>query len=340
MKSKRWLCLLLVLSMAVSLLAGCSLIERVRGGSSEEMNERDASAGESENYASDATILTVGKEHISQSEAVVYWLMLKDRYETGFGSEVWNLQTGQERTFREDATLQMLEEIVQVHILCAQAEELGITVDEESEKELKASVSEYLAGLSQEDKEKYSLKDEEVYQVYHDCLLAETVFETVTGNVSISVPDAQIRQCRVLAMTYPLGEASPAAKLRSLLEEAKEITSEEERKLYFTGNSLDEQVEYVIGADAMDVDETLVREAMKLKTGEFSDIFTTAEGTTFLYCVNASDEEAIRLKKQEMVLASQREAFAAQYKEWRDEVTVKKNEREMEAFLDKIGGEY
>ena len=123
------------------------------------------------------------------------------------------------------------------------------------------------------------------------------------------------------------------------LAAAEEIEGEEELKLYFAGNSLDEQVEYVIGADAMDVDETLVREALKLKTGEFSDIFTTEAGTTFLYCVNDSDEEAIRLRKQEMILDSQREAFAEQYAAWRDEVTVKKNDSEINAFLEKIADE-
>ncbi|MBR1757892.1 MAG: hypothetical protein IJ744_04085 [Lachnospiraceae bacterium] len=334
MKNKRWVSLMLALILAVSGLSGCSLVERITGRSSEE--KKEDTTGESANYASDSAILSVGKERISQSEAVIYWLMLKDRYETGFGPSVWDLQTGEGRTFREDATMQMLEEIVQVHVMCMQAEDLGITVDEESEKELQASVTDYLANLSAEEKARYSLDDEEVYKVYHDCLLAETVFETVTGNVSISVPDSQIRQCRVLAMTYPTGEADPNGKLRKLLAAAKEITDEEERKLYFTGNSLDEQVEYVVGADSMEVDETLVLEALKLKTGEFSEIFTTAEGTTFLYCVNESDEEAIRLKKQQMILDSQREAFAEQYAAWRDDVSVKMYEDEIEAFLEKI----
>lgn len=325
MKSKRLWAVLLALILACMTAAGCR--------NAEDMGENQE---ETEEFARDDAILKVGDRRVSQNEAAIFWLMLKNRYEAAYGPDVWTIETGEGRTFLEDAYEQLLEEMEQVYILCAQAEEQGITADPESEKELQTSVSEYLAGLSEEETNRYGLTQERVYQVYHDCLVAQTVFEQVTAGVSVSIPDAQIRQARVLAMTFPTGEASPKAKLSKLLEAAKKLTGEEEIRSYFVGNSLDEEVEYVIGADTQGVDDTLVTQALLLKTGEYSEIFETEKGMTFLYCVNASDEEAIRAKKTEMILARQREAFAQQYEKWLEKTSVKRYQHEIDAFLEKL----
>ena len=326
MKVKRKLAFLLAAVLLISLAAGCR--------SSESMGIPET---ETEEFPKEDEVLKVGDDRVSQGEAVIFWLMLKNRYEAAYGPDVWSIETGEGRTFREDAYEELFEEIVQVHILCAQAEKQGIAADAESEKELTASVKEYLAGLSEEEISRYGLTEENVYRVYHDCLVAQTVFEQVTADVNISIPDAEIRQCEVLAMTYPSGEASPAAKLGKLLAEAQKLTTPEEIREYFISNSVDEQVSYTIGADTVGIDDVFVTQAMRLKTGEFSEIFETAEGTTFLYCVNESDEEAIREKKTQIILERQREAFSEKYNEWLADTTVKRYPHEIDQFLEKIG---
>ena len=311
-------------------LCGCS----ISGGGKDEADR--AREARKEMDAKNPALVTVGSERISPEEAGVYWMILKDRYESAFGPEVWNLKTGEDKSFLSDAFSEMMEEMVQIHILCQKAEELQITVDPESVKELEESVEKYLAGLPTEDIERFSLDKDTVYKVFHQCLLAETVFENVTSSVSVSIPDAQIRQCRVYAMTYKNGETDLRNKLDKARKELAEITDDEERKLYFTGNSKDDKVEYVLGADSMDVEEEFLRQALKLKTGEYSENFKTEIGTTFLYCVNASDEEAIRQKKYELIQASQKEVFAGQYEEWKKDISVKTDEAQIQAFWDKI----
>ena len=327
-KFHRVTALMLAVLMALIVLgaAGCR--------NSEAMGEPES---ETEEFAKDDAILKVGDDRVAQAEAVIFWLMLKSRYEAAYGADVWTIETGENRTFREDAYEQLLGEIVQVHVLCQQAEKLGIAADAESEKELKASVKEYLAGLSAEDISHYGLTEDNVYKVYHDCLVAQTVFEQVTADVPVSIPDSQIRQCRVLAMTYPTGEASPSGKLKKHLQALAKLTGEDAIRQYFISNSLDEQVEYVLGADTQGVDDVLVTEALKLKTGEYSDLFETGEGMTFLYCVNESDADAIREYKTKLILERQRADFAERYEGWLREIDVKRHDREIQAFLEKLG---
>lgn len=305
------------------------------GCGKEKTGERET--GQETALGADKTLLKVEKEKMTVKEGMIYWMMLQERYEGKFGKQVWDLKIEDGKTLKEEAVDQLLEEMVQVHILCDKAASEEITVDSEDELSLKSAVENYYASMDSRIKDSYQMTYEDVYQVYYQCLLAETVFEISTNNVSTTIQDEEARRCRVLSLYLP--SSSPDGgdevyeQMKKLRKEAAAIEDVEELKLFVQGNTKDRLPEQTLGEDSKGLDAAFQEAALSLKSGELSSIITGADGYYLIYCINETDDEATHSRKTEIILEKQREAFLSVYQQWKEEYEVKEYDDVVREFI-------
>ncbi len=321
------LCLMLLI---FALLSGC-------GG------KRGDSAPSDEGEPSNArVILRVNKEDVTESEGRLYFQMLQDRYEGLFGDEVWSLHLPDD-TLWDTAMNELLEEIIQVRILCQRAEKETIVVDQVDLMACLEDAETYYAQLSEETKNRYHISQADVEKVYADWLLAETVYSLLTSDTVPEIPDEDARVCRVYALFYadrnPSGADIGMAQISKMREEVEKLPDAASVRDYMQENTQASEVEFTVGEEEPTLDPAFVKAAREMISGQLSQIVFGADGYYLLYCVADQDEDATAREKSRLVQKAQREFFLSQYEEWERDAKVEEKKDALEDFLRKLAEE-
>ena len=127
--------------------------------------------------------LTVGQKKVYFPEVSVYALGTRDKFETDMGRgdfwsfEVKNAQSavtspGAVNTVGSLAADDIRRELIEIKVIVAEAENEGITLTDDEEKELMETAKTQLANVSAKIKAAYFLDENVLYMVYHDNFLA------------------------------------------------------------------------------------------------------------------------------------------------------------------------
>ena len=273
----------------------------------------------------------IGNEKVYYNEAMVYLKSAQENYETDYGKNIWNADIlGNGVTFGNMIKDEVMNQITEIKIICAQAQEQGITLSEEEIADANAYAKEHYEGLRAEDIDKYLITEELLKKVYENNLLAEKAFETLTINVNTDVPDYEAKQITVQQiLIYSVEfdtdgreqelsaqEKSEAyEKVKDLLEQAK--TTDDFYALA-EANSESDTIEYTFGRGEgpEDYSSSFEQAAFTLKTGQVSNIISTDYGWHILYCVSDDNKDATTQKKEEIIEKRRSELFAKLYEEW------------------------
>jgi foldase protein PrsA len=291
--------------------------------SKEEDNEEQGNAGE--------LIAMIGDTRVYYNEAMVYLKSIQENYEADYGNNIWSADIlGNGETFGTMIKKEVMNQITELKIIRAKAEELEITLSEEELADANAYAKEHYEGLTDEDISKYLVTEELLQQVYADNLLAEKLFETLTINVDTEVADLDAKQITVqqilingvdtdaegnkVALSTEEKEAA-FEKVKTLLEQAK--TTEDFRALA-EANSEADAIEYTFGRGQGPEEYSAAFEqaAFTLKTGQLSDIISTDYGWHILYCISDFNEDATIQVKENIIEQRRNEMFAKIYTEW------------------------
>mgnify|MGYP003294220570 CR=1 FL=1 len=284
----------------------------------------------------DQVMISVGNIDVSYSEAMVYLRTAQEFYETEFDNSVWGYDLqGDGTTIGSVLKQEVLNQIIQLEIMNAQANEQGITLSDDEMLEVKAVASEYLASISEADKIKYGLTEDLTVRVFAANALAKKVYETVTIDVDTNVSDEEAKQIRIYKLflkTY--GEDSKGnrtqlresdldeikKKMKELRNEAKNV---DDFYSFAEANSNDEVVEYVVGHG--DLPEAYEQVAFSLKTGQISKIIETEDGLAILYCADDYEEDKTLQVKEEIIEQRREALFMKLYSEWIKHYDVRVN---------------
>jgi foldase protein PrsA len=308
--------------------------------SSQSIEQEDsASVDES---AFDNLVVSVGKEAVYYSEAMIYFKYIEAQYQSYFGDQIWAYDFGGQ-TFGDMAKQEIIDMIAQTKIIDAHAEMYNVTLEEEDELLIQQNAENFLEGLTAEDKTRYGLTEEIAQIFYRDNMLYEKVYDAATMEVNTDVSDEEAKQIRVqhiLVSTTdtdidgtvtPMSEDRKAiayAKAKKLRKEAK---TTEDFYTFAEANTADSEVEYTFGKGEMP--EAFEKVAFALNTGELSGIVETQEGYNNLYCVSDYDEDATLEKKEEIIEARQDESFQDLYEKWSLDFKVNVNEKVWDTMI-------
>lgn len=285
-----------------------------------------------DNYEEDGNLIVmIGKIKVYYNEAMVYLKSIQENYETGYGRDIWNCDIyGDGTTFGDIIKDEIIKQIMEIKIICAKADEQGITLTEEELAEARKLAREHYAKFTPDEVSKYKFSEELFVRVYNDNILAEKAYETVTLNVDTNIPDYDAKQItiqHIFRKNTKEGEAGAQEKLpeneqNNVLEKMETLHEKAlETKDFLAlaeANSEDTSLTETFGrANAPErYDDTYIQTAFSLKTGEVSDVIATENGWYILYCVNEYDEDATLSYKEQIIEARRSEMFTELYTEW------------------------
>lgn len=292
-------------------------------------------------------MMMIGDTKVYYNEAMVYLKSVQENYETEYGKNIWDADIlGNGETFGKMIKDEVVDQITEIKVICAEAKKQGISLSEEELADANAYAKEHFEGLAPKDISRYLITEELLRKVYADNLLAEKAFETLTINVDTNVSDMEAKQITVQQLLiygcdfdasgnqHELsGEEKAAAyeKVRNLWEQAK--TTDDFYALA-EANSESDTIEYTFGRGQgpKEFSPSFEQAAFTLKTGQVSDIITTDYGWHIIYCKSDNNEDATIQRKEEIIDQRRSELFAKLYGEWTTNYDVVVNSEAWDAI--------
>lgn len=329
-RKQRYLALAAALMIS---LTGCSL-----PFSKEETKARVQISGE---LTPDSVIMRVGDLGVAYREALLYMYQLKERYEQGFGKNIWDFTLEGDQSFGEYAKEEVMDHLIQIKVITQQAQKEDVALTEDEVAEILGEAEDYLDGIKSADIKKYGLTKELIASIYEENRLAEKMFDVTTSVVSTDISDEEAKQtglAYLLVMTNGTDrngkEISVQGKKgrKQALERAENLRKQAKTAADFENfaDANSDLEEHEITYGSMDLEDTenlklpeaVLQRGLKMKTGEMSKILKTEEGYYLLYCVNEFDEDATRAKKEEMIEKEQERVFSEAYGQWLSDYEV------------------
>ncbi|BBF44771.1 foldase protein PrsA precursor [Lachnospiraceae bacterium KM106-2] len=326
---RKMICISGVSCLVALSAAGCS--KNNTNSESQAKAEDDKSTG---SVSFDDQMMKVGDKSVSYREVMIYMLQLKNNYESGIGSEIWNFQVDKNNTFSDVAKDEIVSQITELKVIAQQAEKLNIKLNKDEIDEINGNVVNYLKNVTKEDQKKYGITEDVVYQVLSDNYLAEKVFSISTNEVDTNISDDEAKQVKLQQLyvitngqdkngtTISMNEKDKKAALKRAKDLLKKAKKTDDFLSFAKSNSDIAEIELELGkGDNKEIES----QAFALKKGKLSDVIETSQGYVILYCVNPFDEDATASKKEEIIASRQNEVFRAKYKNWSKEYKVDVN---------------
>lgn len=304
-------------------LIGASYYTVIESDSKEEVTAPPGDSGE--------MMISIGDQEVYYNEAMAYLKLAQNQYEADYGSGIWKvdiLENGE--TFGEMIKKEVINQIIELKIIHAEAEQQNMSLTEEEQAEANSYAKEQYSSLSDKEKKQNHITEELLQQVYYDNMLADKMFENLTINVNTDVPDKEAKQITVQDIyiqnynldsegkKVPLSEEDKKAayqKVQSLLEQAK---GTDDFKTLAEANTEDEDTEFTFGKGKgpKRFGDAFEKAAFSLKTGKISDIVTTDSGWHIIYCVTDFNEDATTQVKESIIEQRRNDMFGKLYAKW------------------------
>lgn len=295
-------------------------------------------------------VVTVNGQEVTFDELRIYLQSQRDEIEAMYGDEIWSMEIDKEgTTYEEMFKKSVFDQIVNIKLVCSQAETLGITLSEDELLDVDEYTSQFLSGFSEESIEYYSVNKDIIRNIYKDNVLYNKIYESLTLNVDTFVNDEDARQSvfqYILVAKYGFDvdgvqfdytpEQLEEAKTRAYKLHEEALTVANFRDFALANTDDEDEVELTVGKG--DMKPELEEAAFALKEGEISDVIDLEEGYFIFYCVEEQNQEATDAKKEEIIKDRQDQAFEDQYKAWDEakEVTVDEELYNSISFKDEI----
>lgn len=265
--------------MASVLLAGCSVTEAL---SSAKRGERE--------YGEAETMLIVSTERL--------------RYEKVYSEEIWNSAVDGDGTTFEEAMLSQIHDFLrEVKLLNLMADERKAELSAKDKELARTAAKEYMTALGAGGGG-LGIDEKTAEEFYRDYRLAEQMAEQITGSVDLEVSDSEARVISVLQIG--LSDRETAEKVLEMVQEdgadfgaiAGEYSEDPEI-----------QMSVFRGMRGSGYEDTV----FTLEEGEIGGVISDSGMYFIVKCVDDYDEEATRLRKEEMIRARTSVAFYREY---------------------------
>ncbi len=269
-------------------------------------------------------VFRIGNEKATRTELLLYLTNIGNQYEAVYGDDLWDISVDEDTTMLDNLRAVALARLSQVKAMKLMAAEHQITLTEEEKSLADAAASDYLATMTDPEKEALGLKDSDVVaQMYQEKLLADKLYSYLIRDVNPEISDDEARIITVqhiMLKTYTVDEHGNRLELAPqecniLLEKAEEIHAlaleGESFEALISKYSEDAKGTYSFGTG--DMEESFEKAAFALATEEISPVVRTEQGYHIIKCISTLDREQTDLNKEKLLISRKQEVFGDTY---------------------------
>lgn len=280
-----------------------------------------------------SVVLTVGSLEATYEEILIYMQSQKQEIETLYGSDIWSYQLDDQGiTYGDKLKDQVLEEIVYIKTICAQADSLEIALSEDEVMDVLGYTADFLSNFTSDDLKYYGITEDTVRKIYEENVLANKIYERLTLNVNTDVSDEEVRHVilwYLLIAKYTYDEdgnrvdytEEELIEQKKRAEEIYERAAEEDFYILARENSSDEdEIEIVVGRGEMKPE--FEEAVFVLKENEITEILEDETGYFIFYCKSEMDKGAAAEAKEKIIVERQNSAFYINYNAWLAETEI------------------
>lgn len=325
-KNRRRIRLLAVLLAATVTVSGCSV-----GKKKITLETGDISAS--------SVVMMVGDQQVRYSEVQAYRYFLKCQYEGNFGKKLWDYPLSESETIGDQAKQEIVNMITQLKIISNEAKKQNVTLTADEKDQAVRNAQELLASATEKQKEKFLLNVQELSEIYQENALANKMFYVATNDADTNITDNEARQVSIqyiqivtkgtdrngTKIDMDMTEKADAQKRAKRLR--KEAVAAEDFLGLAQKSTEAVQAEMMVGRDSEELESSILREVLQMKSGDLSPVLAGDEGYYIVYCVNEQDEDATYQKKEEIIEQRQTEMFTSKYTQWMKEQDVDINQQ-------------
>lgn len=268
-------------------------------------------------------VFRIGNIGCSRAELMVYLVNAQNRYESVYGSQVWEIARDGV-TLEENVKEMVLARVSQIKAMCLLAQDKNLSLDEEEMTRVSQAAAEYFGSLSDEEKLLLGVDETLIETMYSEYALADKVYQYIIRDVNPEISDDEARTItvqRILLQTWTVdGKGSRVSYSGKLKEEVYERACEIRRQAVeeeadfvdlASRYSDDNVITYSFGKGEMEA--VFEEAAFGLETNQVSQVIENEEGYHIIKCITTFDREQTDINKLEIVEERRREVFGQEY---------------------------
>lgn len=266
----------------------------------------------------------------TKPEIMIYLVNTENIYDEVFGEKIWKVpyEDGDvESRYKET----ILARISQIKAMNLYAKEIGVSLNDEEEKNIDLAANKYFSSLSNEEKQLFNADEELLSNMYAEFAIANKVYEEVTKGVNPEISDDEARTVTIrsiLIKTYTIDENGNKIQYSKQMKEdamkrAYEISARikagEEFEILEADYNEDEKSSYSFSRGVMP--KVIEDAAFNIDEGEVSDVIESEYGYHIIKVISNFDEEQTDINKQAIVEKRKEEAFVETYDNYIETLT-------------------
>lgn len=265
-----------------------------------------------------------GEKEYGKAETMVILTTERLRYEDVYTEEIWTASADNKGTTFEEVLLPQVHNfLIELKTMSHMAEEYEIVLTSREKELVSEAAAKYYMALGSAHAEAFGLKQDMAADLYSDYWTAEKLVEKLTGDINLEVSDSEAKVITIAQIE--LSDKETADTVLSKVQEegadfyaiAKEYSENETVKMQIYRGMTGTKFE-----DA----------AFSMAEGEISDVIADAGSYYILMCMDDYDEEATKLRKEQMIGEKKTEAFHTSYQAYKAEHPLTADEELWKSF--------
>lgn len=252
-----------------------------------------------------------GEKEYGKAETMVILTTERLRYEDVYTEEIWTASVDKKGTTFEEVLLPQVHNfLIELKTMSHMAEDYEIALTSREKELVSEAAAKYYMALGGNHAEAFGLKQDMVADLYSDYWTAEKLVAKLTGDMNLEVSDSEAKVITIAQIE--LSEKETADAVLSKVQEddadfyaiAKEYSENETVKMQMhrgmTGTKLEDA-------------------AFSMAEGEISDVIAHEGKYYIIQCMDDYDEEATKLRKEQMISEKKTEVFHQNYQAYKAE---------------------
>lgn len=269
-------------------------------------------------------------------EAMVYLINTKNRYESVYGREIWNVSLDGV-TLEENIKETVLAQLAQQKTMNLLARQNGVVLSEEEEARVMQAAETYFQSLSEEEKSTLQITVKDVEELYREYALARKVYQYIIKDINPEISDDEARTITVQYIYFRTCILDGTGKKIEYSEEEKQeiLRKAEEVRFQLKNEEADFEELILKYSDSEEgtcsfgkgeKDQAFEDAAFNLETDEISDIVETPDGYYLIKCISTFNRTETDANKVKIVEKRREEVFGQEYEDFVAALTRNLNE--------------